>query len=335
MRHILSLTGEFWDFAAELTDLAEAVVSAAYARCAQELQARHGAPQLAGGGVCPGVVLALGKCGGRELGFASDIELMFVYEDNGSTSGPEVIDSADYFEKLVHDVVNSIRARQEGIFHVDLQLRPYGKAGSLAVSLDSFRKYYAPQGPAWAYERQALVKLRPIAGDGPLGGRVAGLRDEFVYQAGAFDVTAMRAMRERQNRHLVKGGTFNAKFSPGGLVDVEYLVQALQIMHGAANPALRSTNLREAMSALQEAGVLSAEDHTRLKKAHTFLRWLIDSLRVVRGNTKEVTMPPYGSEEFAFLSRRLLYGNDLDRLRDDLARFVGDVLEINRRLLPG
>jgi glutamate-ammonia-ligase adenylyltransferase len=333
MRHILSLTGEFWDFAAELADLAEVVVGAAYARCQNELGSRHGFPALPDGRPCPMAVLALGKCGGRELGFASDIELMFVYEGNGATSGPEVIDNADFFEKLVHDVVSSIHARQEGIFHVDLQLRPYGKAGSLAVPLDSFRKYYAPDGPAWAYERQALVKLRPIAGNEVLGNQVGELRDAFVYRAGTFDETAMRAMRERQIRHLVKGGTFNAKFSPGGLVDIEYLVQGLQIMHGAANPALRSTNLRAAMSALHEAGILSEEDHTRLRKAHTFLRWLIDSLRVVRGNTKEVTMPPYGGEEFAFLARRLLYENDIDRLRDDLARYVGDVLEINGRLL--
>jgi glutamate-ammonia-ligase adenylyltransferase len=143
----------------------------------------------------------------------------------------------------------------------------------------------------------------------------------------------MRAMRERQVRHLVTGGTFNAKFSPGGLVDVEYLIQGLQINHGAKDAALRATNIREAMTALHAAGALSEDDYTRLHKAHTFLRWLIDSLRVVRGNTKDVTIPDYGSEEFAFLARRLLYGSDTARLRDDLTRYAGDVQEINARLL--
>ena len=142
----------------------------------------------------------------------------------------------------------------------------------------------------------------------------------------------MRAMRERQIRHIVTGGTFNAKFSPGGLVDIEYLIQGLQINHGAKNPALRLTNLRDAMSALHENGILSDSDYIRLRKAHTFLRWLIDSLRVVRGNSKDVTMPAFGSDEFIFLARRLHY-EDAEHLRDDLSRYTADVQEINSRLL--
>jgi len=116
-------------------------------------------------------------------------------------------------------------------------------------------------------------------------------------------------------------------------VDVEYLIQGLQINHGAQNPGLRSTNLREAMSRLQDAGILSDDDYTRLRKAYTFLRWLIDSLRVVRGNSKDVTMPAFGSEEFVFLARRLRYEKDIEHLRDDLARYVAEVQEINNRLL--
>jgi glutamate-ammonia-ligase adenylyltransferase len=318
MRHILGLTREFWDFAAELTELAEIIIGAALTRCDVELRGDSSPAKM--------VALALGKCGGRELGFASDIELMFVYDDEN----PE---ASAYYEKLVRNFVSTIQARREGIFQVDLQLRPYGKAGSMAVSLESFRRYYAPTGPAWAYERQALVKLRPIAGDMTLGKEICDLRDSFTYHAGAFDVTAMRAMRERQVRHLVTGGTFNAKYSPGGLVDVEYLIQALQINHGAENPAVRVTNSREAMSALFAAGVLSRADYDNLRKAHTFLHWLIDSLRVVRGNSKDITVPSYGSDEFAFLARRLRYEKDVDRLREDLARYPHEIAEINQRLL--
>lgn len=353
MRHILGLTAEFWDFAAELTDLAETVITAALERCQTELNARYGAPSSASdlrfsdssavdsasplhplSASASGLsVLALGKCGGRELGFASDIELMFVYAGKGLINGPEVTDTGDYYEKLAHSVLSTIHARQEGIFQIDLQLRPYGKAGSMAVSLESFRRYYAPGGPAWAYERQALVKLRPIAGDPALGAELCRLRDEYVYHGGPFDVTAMRAMRERQVRHLVTGGTFNAKFSPGGLVDVEYLIQGLQINHGASSSALRVTNIREAMTLLHQAGILSEADYTSLRKAHTFLRWLIDSLRVVRGHARDVTVPPYESEEFAFLARRLRYGDDTARLRDDLLRYQTEAQEINQRLL--
>ena len=333
MRHILGLTKEFDDFSAELTDLAETTLCATLARCESELRATHGDPFLENGQPCELSLLALGKCGGRELGFASDIELMFVYAGNGKTNGAKPVSTAEYYEQLVRSIINAMQTRQEGIFQIDLQLRPYGKAGSMAVPFNSFRTYYAPDGAAWAYERQALVKLRQIAGDSNLGDEICKLRDIYAYESGVFDVTSMRAMRERQVRHLVTGGTFNAKFSPGGLVDIEYLVQGLQINHGAQNPALRLTNIRDAMSALHVAGILSDDDYVRLRKAHTFLRWLINSLRVVRGNAKDVTVPPFGSEEFIFLARRLRYEMDVEHLRDDLARYIADVQEINTRLL--
>ncbi len=333
MRHILGHTQEFWDFAVELTDLAEVVVNTAYHLCHEDLRSVYGSPRLENGQPSEMTVCALGKCGGRELGFASDIELMFIYSGNGMTTGPQVISTAEFYEKLVQIFVRAIRARREGIFEIDLQLRPYGKAGSLSVSLDAFRRYFVQEGPAWSYERQALVKMRPIAGNPGLGKRVMQLRDQFVYKGDPFDVTAMRAMRERQIRHLVTGGMFNLKYSPGGLVDVEYLVQGLQINHGQAYPELRQTNTREAMAALAKTGILSEEDYTRLRKAHTFLRWLINSLRVVRGNARDVTVPPEGSEEFAFLTRRMQYGRDTNRLRDELIRYTADIQEINQRLL--
>lgn len=333
MRHLLGHTREFWDFSAELTDLTEVIVNNAYYLCAEDLRSLHGHPRRPDGTVSQMSVLALGKCGGRELGFASDIELMFLYDEEGQTDGLQTIPTSEFHERVVRDFLAAIQARQEGIFQVDLQLRPYGKAGSMAVSLDSFRRYYAPDGPAWAYERQALVKMRPIAGDPLLGAQACALRDSFVYTGIPFDATAMRAMRERQVRHLVSAGTFNAKYSPGGLVDIEYLIQGLQITHGASDATLRQPNIRQCMDAMHHAGILNDDDYTRLHKAHTFLRWLIDSMRVVRGNAKDVNVPAYGSEEFAFLARRLRYANEAERLRDDLVRYQTDVQEINTRLL--
>jgi len=333
MRHILGLTQEFWDFSEELTDLTEVVVNTAYHLTSEDLRSVHGSPRSADGSISQMTVVALGKCGGRELGFASDIELMFIYAGEGVTDGPERVETSVFHEKVVQNFLSAIRARQEGIFQVDLQLRPYGKAGSMAVSLDSFKRYYSPQGAAWAYERQALVKLRPIAGDAQLGQDICGLRDKYTYNGSPFDVTSMRAMRERQVRHLVTAAKFNAKYSPGGLVDIEYLIQGLQITYGANDPGLRQTNIRKAMHALNYRGIISAEDYTKLHKAHTFLRWLIDSMRVVRGNSKDVTVPVYGSEEFAFLARRLKYGSDVQKLRNQLSQVQADVLEMNRRLL--
>jgi glutamate-ammonia-ligase adenylyltransferase len=337
MRQILGHISKFGQFSQELTDLAEIVVEAATRLCEQELRTQFGQPCLdtpdERDQPCPLSVCGLGKCGGRELGFASDIELMFIYAGNGQTTGPRVTTTAEFFNKLVQEVNQAIRARQEGVFEIDLRLRPYGKAGSMAVSLDSFRRYFASTGDAWPYERQALVKLRPIAGDPDFGAQVIKLRDELIYTSEQFDVAAMRAMRERQIRHLVTAGTINAKFSPGGLVDVEYLVQGLQITHGHSNPGLRLTNTREAMKALAEAGIIPADDYTRLREGHIFLRRLINALRMVRGNAKDLTVPPGDSEEFAFLARRLGYDNNLAQLRDDLTRHTTCVQELSSRLL--
>ncbi len=332
MRHILGHTREFWDFAAELTDLAEVVANVSFHLCHEDLRLIYGTPRRSDGEMCEMAVVALGKFGGREMGFASDVELMFIYEENGETDGPKKISTAEFYEYLVVAYVSAMRARREGIFEVDLQLRPYGKAGSLAVSMDSFRRYFGPNGPAWAYERQALVKLRAVAGNEGLGRLIEQMRDEFVYTGDEYDVTSMRAMRERQLRHLVHGGLFNLKYSLGGLVDVEYLVQGLQIAHGYRLPEVRKVNTREAMASLAAAGVLSEDDYTRLRKAHTFLRWVIDSLRMVRGNARDVTVPSEGSEEFTFLAQRLHY-TDPAMLAHELARYTEDVREINSRLL--
>ncbi len=333
MRHILRYITVSGQFSAELTDLADVVVTAAFNLCWTELTAQFGHPLLHNGRPCPVSVCALGKCGGRELGFASDIELIFIYAGNGHTDGSPLISTAEFYEKLVQAMVSAIHAKREGIFELDLRLRPYGKFSTMAVPLDSFRTYYALEGSAWAYERQALVKLRPVAGDADLGRKIVALRDEIVYAGEPFDVAAMRGMRERQVRHLVTPGTINVKHSPGGLVDVEYLVQGLQITHGANNPALRLTNTREAMIRLADVGLLSRSDFARLLAAHKFLRRLINALRMVRGHAKDLTVPPTDSDDFAFLARRLNYGDDTAGLQQDLTMHTDNVQKISARLL--
>ena len=152
--------------------------------------------------------------------------------------------------------------------------------------------------------------------------------------AGAFDVAAMRAMRERQLRHLVTPGTFNAKYSRGGLVDAEYTVQALQIMHGHSHPELRLTNTRAAVTALAAAGILSPEHAVELSSGHLFLQNLINALRMVRGNSRDLTIPPEASDEFDFLARRLGYADDPARLQADLTRHTSWVRRLNSSLLP-
>ncbi len=332
MRHIQGYITEFGQFSAELSDLAEVIVETAFAFCEKHLVEKYGMP-VVGSKRSPITLFALGKFGGREMGFASDIELMFIYEGKGKTIGPNSITNAEYFEALVHEVRNSIHAKRAGVFEIDMRMRPYGKAGRFSVTKDAFQKYFDPDGPAWNYERQALVKLRPIAGDPNFGKEIVELRDKILYTDEPFDVISMRAMRERQIRQLVTGGTLNAKFSPGCLVDLEYLVQGLQITHGKAKPELKLQNTRQAILKLHETGIITKQEEETLTNALVSLRLLIDSLRVVRGNTRDLTVPSTDTEEFYFLARRLGY-LEKNQLKKDILKFTTNVQELNNRLLP-
>ncbi len=334
MRHILGRIPAFGQFSGELTDVAEVVVTTALAIAWKDLTAKHGPPCRADGTPMAWCAAVLGKCGGREMGFASDIEMLFVYEDDGATHGRQPLDAAAFFQRLVERFTHSIRARREGIFHIDLRLRPYGRAGQLAVSLAAFEHYFNMDGPAWPYERQALVKLRPLAGDAAFGAQLAGVRDRILYTGNPFDFAAVRAIREQQLRKLVQPGTFHAKLSPGGLVDVEYLVQALQITHGHLSVDLRHPNTRAAARALSAAGILPDDDLQHLLDAYMFLRRLIDALRMVRGDARDLTVPELRSEEFEFLARRLNYGAEVSRLLQDLERHSQVVVDLVRRYAP-
>ncbi len=334
MRHILGYVPNFEAFAAELTELAEVVVGAAVTLTAEDLRRKHGCPREEHGGEVPWCVAALGKCGGEELGFASDIELLFLYGGEGMSDGRDPLPNATWFQRLVERSTQLIRAKREGVFHLDLRLRPYGKAGPLAVSQTAFQQYFAEEGPAWPYERQALVKLRPIAGDAAFGETIRGLRDRLIYTGGAFDGAAMRAMRERQIRQLVRAGTFHAKLSPGGLVDLEYLVQGLQLRHGHRDPSIRIPNTLRALAALHATGLIDPEDHARAAAAYGFFRRLIDALRMVRGDARDLTVPSSRTEEFEFLARRLGHAGDVAHVKREIEHHGRQIVELVRRYLP-
>ena len=232
-----------------LTALAEAVVETAVLYAQATLEQRFGKPRTVAGLPVRLAILGLGKMGGVALGYASDIEILPVYSDSGSTSGPEVIENAEFFDRVIREVLRLVHAKREGIFHIDLRLRPYGAAGPLACSLESFCTYYARGGPAHSYERLALVRLRAVGGDADFGAQVERLRDEMVYTAQSIDLKELRELRARQVQEKTAppapadrgerpaprrpGEGLNAKFSPGALVDLEYAVQILQVTHGA------------------------------------------------------------------------------------------------------
>jgi glutamate-ammonia-ligase adenylyltransferase len=320
LRHITQHVS-FAGFSGELSDLAEVVVAEATSLCIAEMDRRYGPPRLDDGRPCGWCICSLGKFGGRELGYGSDIELVFVYDGAGSTTGPSPVANSMYFEEWVSAFLRTLIARREGIFEIDLRLRPHGKAGSLATPLAGFRDYFAERGAALQFERMALVKFRAVAGDPELAVQLAVARNAFVYSGRPLDYDNILHLRRRQAAELVPTGSVSAKHSPGGLVDVEYFVQALQIECGATDPSVRATNTLEAIDQLTASGYLDERTASELRGSYGFLRRLIDALRVVRGHARDLTIPASDSREFAYLTRRLGYDSE-SGLSQEIARHM-------------
>lgn len=310
MKHIVEPDTALPDFSTALTQLAEVIVDRSLKDCQAKLNKLYGPPRLANKKPCPFTVLGLGKFGGEELGYASDIEVMFVYGNAGRTGGKQPIENSEYFERLGAELVRWIEAKQEGIFHLDVRLRPHGGKGSLTNPFDEITSYYSDQGLAAPFERQSLIKLRHVAGDATLGRRIETHRDKYVYSGQPWDLPVALDLRRQQLKQFVERDTINLKHSPGGIVDIEYAVQYLQIMHGHRLPTLRTPNTMQALAALVDCGIVTRQHGETLRKAYFFIRMLIDGLRMVRGNAKDRVLPPVDSDEFIFLARRVGYATD-------------------------
>ena len=306
LRHITGRIG-FNEFSAELSDLAAVVVVVAATITHTGVAQQDGSPLLADGLPCQWAICALGKFGGQEMGFGSDIELLFFYEAEGRTSGPKVIENSLYFDEFVRVILSVIKVQRDGIFEIDLRLRPYGSAGPLASSLSAFERYYSESGDAMQFERMALVKLRFVVGDPDLAARIVHTRDSFVYSETPLDVENILHLRQRQMTEMVAPGVANAKYSSGGLVDMEYFTQALQIVMGHKDESVRVSNTLDAIERLSHEGYLDLTLAEEIRSSYSFLRRLIDALRVVRGNAKDLAIPSSESQEFAYLARRLQY----------------------------
>jgi [glutamine synthetase] adenylyltransferase / [glutamine synthetase]-adenylyl-L-tyrosine phosphorylase len=312
VRHLLQVDRTPSEFSEALTDLAEAVMEEAarisHARVAGKFDhpAHHDAN-------CPFAMFALGKFGGREMGYASDLELLFVHDGH-----------SEFFETLAHQIVALIEARSHGVFRIDLRLRPHGDAGSWSTSYEQFEKYYSVGGDAAPFERQALIKLRWFAGDSKLGLRVEAHRNRFTYGSQPWDWKDALLLRERQMRELVKPGKTNVKYSAGGIVDIEYAVQYLQLLNGAEHPEIRLPSTLESLERLRQLQIVGEKDYHLLRSAYLFLRQLIDALRIVRGDASDLLLPE-SADEFKSLARRMGY-RETDRAAG-AERLAADIRE--------
>ena len=305
--HILQRERNFFFLSHRLTRLAEAVVQSAVEIAWEGLTKRYGTPRSAAGMPAQWAAFGLGKLGGSALGYASDIELLFLYSDHGETDGGEAIPNREFFERLFKEATSLIEARREGIFQVDVRLRPFGNDGPLAVHVENFISYYSKAGGSHSVERLALVRLRAIAGSRELGERVMKIRDSLVYETEAINVAEIRELREKQLSEKLDAGSFNAKFSAGALVDLEYNVQLLQILHGRTHPELRNPGIHATLRGLSQVGTIDEDEAEGMIRAYRFLRNLINGLRMLRGNAQDLFLPEYGTLEFRHLARRMGY----------------------------
>lgn len=255
----------------ELSDLADRCLEAALAEAAEEC------------GLVPPALFALGKLGGQELNFSSDVDLLFVYEP--PAGGDDLEHNADV-GRLVRWFKHELEAPSEDGFayRVDLDLRPEGRTGALANSVDAALAYYETFGAEW--ERQMLIRLRPVAGPADVAEAFSTGIAPFVYRR-LIDPGVMQSVREMKARIEVErreaGRDLDAdvKEGPGGIRDVEFLVQSLQLFYGGRHPELRTGNVLDALRALDALDLLTGEVVASLLDGYTWLRRLEHSLQLV------------------------------------------------------
>ena len=266
-----------------LSDLADACCQSALRACEVELQQRHGAPRDDQGRAVTPVILGLGKLGGGELNFSSDIDLIFCYTAAGETcpepgrgaDGPQRLSNEEYFAKLAQAFTRLLAEHTPDgfVFRVDWMLRPFGSAGPAAMSFAAMEEYYQSHGREW--ERYALIKARSVAGDRAAGKKLLESLRPFVYRR-YLDFNAVGHLRELKQKIDAdaqrRGAGDDLKLGPGGIREVEFIVQSFQLMRGGQEPRLRDARLRPVLRYLGEAGHLSAETAQALDDAYGFLR---------------------------------------------------------------
>ncbi|MBI1845921.1 MAG: hypothetical protein HYR86_02985 [Candidatus Rokubacteria bacterium] len=271
----------------ELAHVADACLEQACRWALAAGAADHGAP-LDGAGQPTGLaVVGMGKLGGEELNYSSDVDLMFVYGEDGETAGGPGgrVANGEFFARVCRDVVEAIESvTDEGhVFRVDLRLRPEGRMGPIVLSLDGYRRYYAARAELW--ERQALLKARICAGDRAVGGRFTDLVREVVYRPGLDPavVPAIRGMKSEIDRALrTKGGERdNVKLGPGGIREIEFVVQALQLLYAGDDSWLRERGTLKAIFRLLERGYLAPDLGRALSGAYVHLRTVEHRLQIL------------------------------------------------------
>ena len=296
----------------DLSLLAEYCIDAALNWLYKQMTGQHGTPLSAQSGEPQHlVVLGLGKLGGRELNFSSDIDLIFCYPEQGATvGGIRETDNQFFFNRLAQTLIRLLDAvTTEGfVFRVDTRLRPYGNSGSLVWSFNAMEQYYQDQGRDW--ERYALIKARPVGGDKSQGKKLLQTLQPFIYRR-YLDFSAVESLREMKTlmhkRVLSQNMQQNIKHSPGSIREIEFIVQSFQIIYGGRKRQLQKNSFLSALRELKKLKLLSKTEISTLHESYLFLRRAEHILQAYQD--KQTHSLPVDTEQQAILAWATGSGN--------------------------
>jgi glutamate-ammonia-ligase adenylyltransferase len=297
------------DITEELSNLADAILDLAYHEVRAQFVARHGEPRLADGSPCGFSVISLGKLGGQELNYSSDIDLMFIYGGNGETDGASPLSNKEFYKKVANEYTALLSAyTSDGqCYRVDLRLRPDGTLGEVCHSAEGAQLYYQQRARDW--EKQMLIKARLSAGEREPGAALLDFVEPLIYQS-SLDFGAVEAVSETRQRISEKiagrrsaGGGLDIKLIPGGIRDIEFLVQCLQRLHGGREQWVRHGGTTIALFRLRDKGLLSDGEYARLAAAYEFLRSLEHRLQM--DEDRQTHTLPSVPEQIDLLARKM------------------------------
>lgn len=268
-----------------LSSLADSAIEIALTASARSMLERYGEVFDANGDRIELRVLAMGKLGGNELNFSSDVDLIFVYRDEAASNGPKALDAHEYFTRQARRFIALLdeKTAQGFVYRVDVRLRPFGDSGSLVVSFDALESYLAQHGRDW--ERYAYVKARMLGAADQDTEYFEELRRAFVYRR-YLDYGVFESLREMKRKIEIevrrRDMVDNIKLGPGGIREIEFIAQSLQLVRGGGEPELQSRSLLETLAALARAGHVGKEDAAALSAAYNYLRRLENAIQALR-----------------------------------------------------
>ena len=316
--HDLILQCDLQSVLLALSELADVCVQLACHCLQQSLSQQHGVPRVV---ATPAdisleakqaefIVVALGKLGGRELNFSSDIDVMFCFDHNGYCDGVKALSNKEFFTKLGQALVRVLNDRTQLVYRVDCRLRPFGDSGPLVVSFDHLQEYYQIHGREW--ERYALVKARSLNGSEAAQKALSAILKPFVYRQ-YIDFTVLQTLREMKQKIAQqvkrKQQIDHLKLGPGGIREIEFIAQLLQLTHAGRSISLQTQSLYRALEEIQQMAYLSPAEVALLLRSYEFLRRAENRLQM--WDDRQQHELPRDTEQLTVLAQSMGYDDVL------------------------